>query len=57
MHLIEKKFQQTWIHIARKDPGEYIDYKFRTSAMGLFHHINSYEDSGFIVFDLCTWKG
>ncbi|KAM9500922.1 retinoid isomerohydrolase [Clarias gariepinus] len=47
----------TWIHIARKDPGEYIDYKFRTSAMGLFHHINSYEDSGFIVFDLCTWKG
>ncbi|KAK3566575.1 hypothetical protein QTP86_001066 [Hemibagrus guttatus] len=47
----------TWIHIARKDPGEYIDHKFRTSAMGLFHHINCYEDSGFIVFDLCTWKG
>uniref|UniRef100_A0A8C2Q821 Retinoid isomerohydrolase n=1 Tax=Cyprinus carpio TaxID=7962 RepID=A0A8C2Q821_CYPCA len=42
----------TWIHIARKHPGEYIDYKFRTAAMGLFHHINCYEDSGFIVVDL-----
>ncbi|XP_016122224.1 retinoid isomerohydrolase-like [Sinocyclocheilus grahami] len=47
----------TWIHIARKHPGEYIDYKFRTAAMGLFHHINCYEDSGFIVVDLCAWKG
>uniref|UniRef100_A0AAR2JXY5 Retinoid isomerohydrolase n=1 Tax=Pygocentrus nattereri TaxID=42514 RepID=A0AAR2JXY5_PYGNA len=47
----------TWIHIAKKDPGEYIDYKFRAAAMGLFHHINAYEDSGFVVFDLCTWKG
>ncbi len=50
-------FLQTWIHIARKHPGEYIDYKFRTAAMGLFHHINCYEESGFIVVDLCAWKG
>lgn len=55
--LICCQFIQTWIHIARKHPGEYIDYKFRTSAMGLFHHINCYEDSGYIVFDLCAWKG
>ncbi|KAL2097290.1 hypothetical protein ACEWY4_006497 [Coilia grayii] len=47
----------TWIHIAKKNPGEYIDIKFRTSSMGLFHHINCYEDQGHIVFDLCTWKG
>uniref|UniRef100_A0A8C1HJR9 Uncharacterized protein n=1 Tax=Cyprinus carpio carpio TaxID=630221 RepID=A0A8C1HJR9_CYPCA len=28
-----------------------------TSAFNLFHHINCYEDQGFIVVDLCTWKG
>ncbi|KAG9270821.1 retinal Mueller cells isomerohydrolase isoform X1 [Astyanax mexicanus] len=47
----------TWFHLATKDPGEYIDHKFRTSAFNLFHHINCYEDHGFIVVDLCTWKG
>lgn len=44
-------------HIAKKDPGEYIDLKFKGAAIGLFHHINTYEDQGFIVFDLCSWKG
>uniref|UniRef100_A0A8C1D3V9 Uncharacterized protein n=2 Tax=Cyprinus carpio TaxID=7962 RepID=A0A8C1D3V9_CYPCA len=47
----------TWFHLATKNPGEYIDHKFRTSAFNLFHHINCYEDQGFIVVDLCTWKG
>uniref|UniRef100_A0A8K9USY5 Retinoid isomerohydrolase RPE65 n=1 Tax=Oncorhynchus mykiss TaxID=8022 RepID=A0A8K9USY5_ONCMY len=47
----------TWFHLATKDPAEYIEHKFRTSAFNLFHHINSYEDDGFIVVDLCTWKG
>uniref|UniRef100_A0AAY3ZV45 Retinoid isomerohydrolase n=1 Tax=Denticeps clupeoides TaxID=299321 RepID=A0AAY3ZV45_9TELE len=47
----------TWLHLAKKDPGEYIDLKFRTSSMGLFHHINCYEDQGFVVVDLCAWKG
>ncbi|XP_017548918.1 retinal Mueller cells isomerohydrolase isoform X2 [Pygocentrus nattereri] len=48
---------QTWFHLATKHPGEYIDYKFRTSTFSVFHHINCYEDQGFIVVDLCTWKG
>ncbi|XP_066499980.1 retinal Mueller cells isomerohydrolase-like isoform X2 [Hoplias malabaricus] len=47
----------TWFHLATKHPGEYIDYKFRTSAFNVFHHINCYEDEDFIVVDLCTWKG
>ncbi|XP_018582330.2 retinal Mueller cells isomerohydrolase-like isoform X2 [Scleropages formosus] len=47
----------TWFHLASKNPGEYKDYKFRTSAFNLFHHINCYEDQDFIVVDLCTWKG
>ncbi|XP_071007560.1 retinal Mueller cells isomerohydrolase [Oncorhynchus clarkii lewisi] len=47
----------TWFHLAMKDPAKYIEHKFRTSAFNLFHHINSYEDDGFIVVDLCTWKG
>ncbi|XP_036433952.1 retinal Mueller cells isomerohydrolase [Colossoma macropomum] len=47
----------TWFHLATKHPGEYIDYKFRTSTFNVFHHINCYEDQGFIVVDLCTWKG
>lgn len=48
---------QTLFHIAKKDPGEYIDLKFKGAAIGMFHHINTYEDQGFIVFDLCSWKG
>ncbi|XP_076132441.1 retinal Mueller cells isomerohydrolase isoform X1 [Alosa pseudoharengus] len=47
----------TWFHVATKNPGGYIDHKFRTSAFNVFHHINTYEDQGFIVVDLCTWKG
>uniref|UniRef100_A0A672YTQ2 Retinal Mueller cells isomerohydrolase-like n=1 Tax=Sphaeramia orbicularis TaxID=375764 RepID=A0A672YTQ2_9TELE len=48
----------TWFHLATKDPAGYLSsHKFRTSAFNLFHHINTYEDQGFIVVDLCTWKG
>ncbi|XP_030640344.1 retinal Mueller cells isomerohydrolase [Chanos chanos] len=47
----------TWFHLATKNPGTYINHKFRTSAFNVFHHINCYEDQGFIVVDLCTWKG
>ncbi|XP_041960688.1 retinoid isomerohydrolase [Alosa sapidissima] len=47
----------TWFHIARKNNPEYIDIKYRTGSMGLFHHINCYEDQGCIIVDLCTWKG
>ncbi|KAI3368489.1 hypothetical protein L3Q82_025505, partial [Scortum barcoo] len=48
----------TWIHLATKDPADYLSsHKFRTSAFNIFHHINAYEDQGFIVVDLCTWKG
>uniref|UniRef100_A0A8D3E3S3 Retinoid isomerohydrolase n=1 Tax=Scophthalmus maximus TaxID=52904 RepID=A0A8D3E3S3_SCOMX len=49
--------QGTLFHLARKEPGEYIDLKFKGAAIGMFHHINTYEDQGFIVFDLCAWKG
>ncbi|KAI1883310.1 hypothetical protein AGOR_G00243880 [Albula goreensis] len=47
----------TWFHLATRNPHEYVDVKFRATAMNLFHHINAYEDQGFIVVDLCTWKG
>lgn len=49
---------QTWFHLANKDPAGYLSsHKFRTSAFNIFHHINTYEDDGFIVVDVCTWKG
>lgn len=48
---------QTNFHIAKKSPGEYIDLKFKGAAIGMFHHINTYEDDGFLVVDLCAWKG
>ncbi|XP_061681328.1 retinal Mueller cells isomerohydrolase-like [Syngnathoides biaculeatus] len=48
----------TWFHLATKDPATYMtSHKFRTSAFNIFHHINTYEDQGFIVVDLCAWKG
>uniref|UniRef100_A0A8C5G054 Retinoid isomerohydrolase n=1 Tax=Gouania willdenowi TaxID=441366 RepID=A0A8C5G054_GOUWI len=49
--------QGTLFHLARKDPGEYIDHKYKGAPIGMFHHINTYEDGGFIVVDLCAWKG
>uniref|UniRef100_A0AAX7SLR5 Retinoid isomerohydrolase n=1 Tax=Astatotilapia calliptera TaxID=8154 RepID=A0AAX7SLR5_ASTCA len=49
--------QGTLFHIAKKDPGEYIDLKFKGAPIGMFHHINAFEDQGFIVVDLCAWKG
>lgn len=47
----------TWIHLASRDPAEYLPFRFRTTAFNMFHHINSYQDQDFIVVDLCTWKG
>ncbi|XP_038151024.1 retinal Mueller cells isomerohydrolase-like [Cyprinodon tularosa] len=48
----------TWFHLATKEPAGYLkNHKYRTSAFNLFHHINAYEEQGFIVVDLCTWKG
>ncbi|KAK6484789.1 retinoid isomerohydrolase-like [Huso huso] len=47
----------TWFHIATKKTGEHQNIKFRTSAINVFHHINTYEEDGFLVVDLCTWKG
>lgn len=48
----------TWFHLATKEPAAYLSsHKFRTSAFNIFHHINTYEEQGFIVVDLCTWKG
>ncbi|XP_053105067.1 retinoid isomerohydrolase isoform X1 [Hemicordylus capensis] len=46
-----------WMHVADKKKGKYLDIKYRTSPFNLFHHINTYEDNGFLVVDLCTWKG
>ncbi|XP_043941540.1 retinoid isomerohydrolase isoform X2 [Protopterus annectens] len=46
-----------WFHVASKKTGEYKNVKYRTSAFNLFHHINTFEDSGFIIVDLCCWKG
>ncbi|XP_027746856.1 retinoid isomerohydrolase isoform X5 [Empidonax traillii] len=46
-----------WIHVAEKKKGRLLNIKYRTSAFNLFHHINTYEDNGFLIVDLCTWKG
>lgn len=48
---------QVWLHVADKKKGKYLNIKYRTSAFNLFHHINTYEDNGFLIVDLCTWKG
>ncbi|XP_061635697.1 retinal Mueller cells isomerohydrolase-like isoform X2 [Phyllopteryx taeniolatus] len=54
----EREREKTWFHLATKDPATYLSsHKFRTSAFNIFHHINTYEDQGFIVVDLCVWKG
>ncbi|XP_056388738.1 retinoid isomerohydrolase [Hyla sarda] len=47
----------TWLHVAEKHTGEYLNIKYRTSAFNIFHHINTYEDNGFLIADLCCWKG
>ncbi|CAL8255947.1 unnamed protein product [Merluccius merluccius] len=48
----------TWFHLVTREPAAYLDsHKFRTSGFNVFHHINAYEDQGFVVVDLCTWKG
>ncbi|KAM6962852.1 retinal Mueller cells isomerohydrolase-like [Aplochiton taeniatus] len=47
----------TWFHLATKDPAAYISQRYRTSSFNMFHHINTYQDQGFIVVDLCCWKG
>uniref|UniRef100_A0A7N6BTK1 Retinoid isomerohydrolase RPE65 n=1 Tax=Anabas testudineus TaxID=64144 RepID=A0A7N6BTK1_ANATE len=48
----------TLFHLTTKDPAGYLSsHKFRTSAFNLFHHINAYEDEGYVIVDLCTWKG
>ncbi|XP_071474846.1 retinoid isomerohydrolase isoform X2 [Callospermophilus lateralis] len=46
-----------WLHIADKKRRKYLNNKYRTSSFNLFHHINTYEDSGFLIVDLCCWKG
>ncbi|KAG7266196.1 hypothetical protein CRUP_012625 [Coryphaenoides rupestris] len=49
------EYMGTWFHVATRDPATYLSsHKFRTSAFNVFHHINTYEDQGFIVVDLCT---
>ncbi|XP_045147677.1 retinoid isomerohydrolase [Echinops telfairi] len=46
-----------WLHIADKKRRKYLNNKYRTSSFNLFHHINTYEDNGFLIADLCCWKG
>uniref|UniRef100_A0A7N6BTX0 Retinoid isomerohydrolase RPE65 n=1 Tax=Anabas testudineus TaxID=64144 RepID=A0A7N6BTX0_ANATE len=43
----------TLFHLTTKDPAGYLSsHKFRTSAFNLFHHINAYEDEGYVIVDL-----
>ncbi|XP_006501228.1 retinoid isomerohydrolase isoform X1 [Mus musculus] len=46
-----------WLHVADKKRRKYFNNKYRTSPFNLFHHINTYEDNGFLIVDLCCWKG
>lgn len=48
---------KVWLHIADKKRRKYLNNKYRTSSFNLFHHINTYEDSEFLIVDLCCWKG
>ncbi|KAG9350879.1 hypothetical protein JZ751_024768 [Albula glossodonta] len=49
-----ERFKPSYVH---RNPAQYENHKFRAAAINLFHHINCYEDQGFIVVDLCAWKG
>lgn len=46
----------TIIHVANKHTGEIIPLKYYTKAFCFFHHINAFEDDGFIVFDICHFE-
>ncbi|XP_043532463.1 beta,beta-carotene 9',10'-oxygenase-like isoform X1 [Chiloscyllium plagiosum] len=43
----------TVIHVANKLSGEIVPFKYYSKAFSTFHHINAFEDDGFIVLDLC----
>ncbi|XP_078389153.1 carotenoid-cleaving dioxygenase, mitochondrial isoform X2 [Cetorhinus maximus] len=47
--------RNTIIHVANKHTGEMIPFKYYTKAFSIFHHINAFEDNGFIVLDLCCF--
>ncbi|XP_041030380.1 beta,beta-carotene 9',10'-oxygenase isoform X2 [Carcharodon carcharias] len=47
--------RNTIIHVANKHTGEMIPFKYYTKAFCIFHHINAFEDNGFIVLDLCCF--
>uniref|UniRef100_UPI00398EDD71 carotenoid-cleaving dioxygenase, mitochondrial-like isoform X1 n=1 Tax=Pristiophorus japonicus TaxID=55135 RepID=UPI00398EDD71 len=46
----------TIIHVANRHTGEVLPFKYYTRAFSTFHHINAFEDNGFIVFDLCCFE-
>ncbi|XP_059812845.1 carotenoid-cleaving dioxygenase, mitochondrial-like isoform X1 [Hypanus sabinus] len=46
----------TIIHVANKHTGEVNPFKYYTEAFCLFHHINAFEDNGFIVLDYCRFE-
>ncbi|XP_020392730.1 carotenoid-cleaving dioxygenase, mitochondrial [Rhincodon typus] len=45
----------TVIHVANKHSGEMVPFKYYSKAFSTFHHINAFEDDGFIVLDLCSF--
>ncbi|XP_072342580.1 carotenoid-cleaving dioxygenase, mitochondrial isoform X2 [Scyliorhinus torazame] len=45
----------TVIHVANKHTGEIIPLQYYTKAFSTFHHINAFENNGFIVLDLCCF--
>ncbi|XP_038634402.1 beta,beta-carotene 9',10'-oxygenase-like isoform X3 [Scyliorhinus canicula] len=45
----------TIIHVVNKHTGEIIPLKYYTKAFSTFHHINAFENNGFIVLDLCCF--
>ncbi|XP_051895743.1 carotenoid-cleaving dioxygenase, mitochondrial-like [Pristis pectinata] len=46
----------TVIHVANKHTGEIIPFKYYTDGFCIFHHINAFEENGFIVFDYCHFE-
>lgn len=47
---------QTLFHVINRHTGKQMSTRFYGDAMVVFHHINAYEDSGHLVFDLISYK-
>ncbi|XP_060027971.1 beta,beta-carotene 15,15'-dioxygenase [Erinaceus europaeus] len=50
------KEDKTYIHIVDRRTGKSLPTKFYTDPMVVFHHVNAYEESGCILFDVIAYE-